>query len=35
MLPNIIYPTITIIRGIKDNDWVIQLGNWNAKWLGK
>ena len=26
MLPNIIYPTITIIRGIKDNDWVIELG---------
>ena len=30
MLPNIIYPTITIIRGIKDNDWVIELGNWKA-----
>ena len=26
MLPNIIYPTITIIRGIKYNDWVIELG---------
>ena len=26
MLPKIIYPTITIIRGIKDNDWVIELG---------
>ena len=30
MLPNIIYPIITIIRGIKDNDWGIDLGNRNA-----
>ena len=29
MLPNIIYPTITIIRGIKYNDWVIELGKWH------